>query len=148
MNLRSLFLCGALCTGFTVMADPTPVRWPIAQLEMTGPVVQQPISHFVTIYDDGTVTRDDTQLATLSSTADLVAVIGAVATSDDLEDMDAGKPYTVGGGVRTYTIFQGPGGPVTVATIQGGHRTFLRLQFHFSQRIVNILNGFAAFPKQ
>lgn len=132
------------------MATPAQVKRPfLARLEIHGPVVAHPVSSILTIDRDGTVRRDNRKIAEISGLviAELAATIDNVDASDSLQDLDAGKPNTVGGGAREYTVFLRSGALTEVGVVKNNHRNFLSRQFRFSQRIVDILNGFAALPQ-
>jgi hypothetical protein len=151
MKLRSFILASTLFAGITAMAMPesvAPISYPIARLEMHGPVVPNSTSHFITIFDDGTVKRDNLKIATITTVSELVSAISMVDPKDGLQDIDAGKPATVGGGARVYEVFQGLNAPILVGNVKGAHRRFLSQQYRFSQRMVDILDGFAALAQK
>lgn len=149
MKLRSFLVFSALSLTFSAMTASAQVNRPfLARLEIHGPVVAHPVSSILTIDRDGTVRRDNRKIAEISGIviSELAATIDNVDASDSLQDLDAGKPSTVGGGARDYTVFPRNGASTEVGVVKNNHRNFLSRQFRFSQRIVDILNGFAALP--
>ncbi len=148
MKMRSFILSGALFCGLT--ASAMGIKHPIARLEIHGPVVAHPVSHFITIFDNGVVKRDNVRIGHIAAEPmeQLITSINAIDPQDVLEDVDAGKPATVGDGARNYVVFQGPSEALPVGNVVRSHRFFLKNQMRFSKHIFEILNGFAALSSK